>query len=68
MPHPKTAIQPLTVAHKHLTARLRVTKKTLMGLLESGSRDYEVLQDLLDEYVSLQHGADVISGQAPATR
>lgn len=64
MAHPKTELKPLTVVHKHITERLRGTTKTLVGLLESGSRDYEVLQSLLEEYVSLQHGADVVSGQA----
>jgi len=64
MPHPKAEKAALTVAHRTLTEQVRVVKTTIVGMLEEGSRDYEVLQDLLNEYVSLQYGADLVSGQA----
>ena len=64
MTHPEAQRNVLTVAHKTLTKEVKTSRDTLIRMLEEGSRDYEVLQSLLNEYISLQYGADVVSGQA----
>lgn len=50
-------------AHNQLVHEVKRSKKALVGLLEEGSRDYDVMQQLLDEYKSFQSAADHITGQ-----
>lgn len=50
-------------AHKTLIHNLDGVKKTLIGMLQEGSRDWEVMADLLAEVASFQNAADRITGQ-----
>jgi len=50
-------------AHKMLIHNLDGAKKTLIGMLQEGSRDWEVMADLLAEVASFQNAADRITGQ-----
>jgi len=59
----KEELKALSPAHRALTDKVKLNAKTLVSLIEESSRDYEVMRDLLEELISYQHGADVVSGQ-----
>lgn len=50
-------------AHQVLVEKAQTAKKCLTSLLQEGSRDFELMQQFLDEYQSYLTAADQVSGQ-----
>ena len=50
-------------AHQALVEKAGVAKKCAVDMLHTGSRDFEVLQEFIEQYVSFQTAADEVSGQ-----
>lgn len=53
------------VARDIVLERLRLSKRTLVHMLNEGSRDYEVMHDLVKEVVNLQMAADQLGHAMP---
>lgn len=48
------------IARKILIEEVKSNKKTLVGMIEEGSRDFEVQEMLFKKYVNCQAAADAL--------
>lgn len=48
---------------EYLLRRAEVARVTACDMMNNGSREYEQIRDLVDEYIACQHAADIVSGQ-----
>ena len=48
-------------AHALLVEKAQTARKCAVSLMESGSRDFEVMQEFVDQYVSYLQAADWVA-------
>ena len=49
--------------HKYLERRAQAASSRACRKMELGSREYDEIRRLVDEYIANQHAADIVSGQ-----
>lgn len=50
-------------SRKLILEQLAIVKKNLIICIQGGSKDFEDLMDLVNEYIDLQYTSDILSGQ-----
>lgn len=61
---PDLSIQHVQLSREQLIVQVRGLKADIIGMLESGSRDFETLARMVRQYADAQNAADVLSGQS----